>query len=108
MHWQNYIGEPYRVFQSWSSDRTTGTEHDNRSPQGERRQRVGCCYWAHSARHMVLNGTDGRRHRTSRLELGQPIVIGSKGGPVEELKKDRPAKFKHSQDCYTANSDLYS
>lgn len=38
-------------------------------------------------------------------------MIGSEVGPEEGLekgKKDRPAKFKHSQDCYTANSDLYS
>jgi hypothetical protein len=41
----NYIGEPYQVFQLWASDRTTGTEHENRSPQGERQWRVGCYHW---------------------------------------------------------------
>jgi hypothetical protein len=29
MHWQNYIGEPYRVFWSWASDRTIGTEQES-------------------------------------------------------------------------------
>jgi len=29
-------------------------------------------------------------------------------GERKNWKRDRPAKFKHSQDCYTANSDLYS
>lgn len=35
-------------------------------------------------------------------------MIGSEAGPEEELKKDGPAKFKHSQDCFTQRVQIYT
>jgi hypothetical protein len=110
----NYIGAPYRVFKLWAGDRTTGTEHENRSPRGERVDAL-------TARGLMLLdvlGKEGSLDRTGAGVTGlfkvrawaanHAIMIESKVWPEEGLKKDRPAKFKHSQDCLQSESEFRS